>query len=328
VPQAARPALLRRALPWVVSAGLLVYVFGWLTDWQTLTASIGRANVPLFVAVTFADKMLFFLLWTTLQVTAIRRLVGPLSVRSLLALRGGSELLRTISNPLADGAFLVGLIQVTGGSTGRVILAASVPGLVHGIVLVFQISLALFLLEGGIAGNRDVAITAAVGWGLILGTAFAVRRARHSASGRLARVRATLEAIDFRAFAPMLGWFLVLAFLGISVQWIATHAFGAPIPFLSLMARIPILYAAFLIPSFGNFGTRELAWAGLFGEYHDRDILIAYAFATNTLFLMFHVLIGALFLPRAISLIQQVRKAQREGEAMPKGPLVHDPGEP
>lgn len=320
-------AFLRRVLPWLVSAGALVYVFGWLTDWEHLVEATRAANLPLYVAVTFADKMIFFVLWTVLQVTAIRRLIGPMSVRSLISLRGATELLRTLSNPLADAAFLIGLVHLTRGSPGRVILAASVPGMVHAVVLVAQLTLALLLLEGGASYNRDVAITAAVGWIIILGAAIGVRLARGSKGGQLARVRASIEAVNFRAFLPMLAWFVVLALLDVSVQWLGTRAFGVPIDFLSLVARIPILYIAFLIPSFGNFGTRELVWAGLFDDLHDRDQLIAYAFATNTLFLCFHVLIGVVFLPRALALLREVREARKTGEAIPHGPLLHDPGE-
>lgn len=319
--------VLRRALPWLVSAALLVYVFGWLTKWSALLEATQHANLPLFVLVTFADKMIFFLFWSFLQVTAIRRMVGPLKLRSLLAVRGGSELLRSLSNPLADASFLIGLVQITGGGTARVVLAASIPGLVHAIVLIGQLTLALFLLKGGIAANHDVAIAAAIGWSLVLGVVISIRLARRSTARRLGRVRLFLEQTDFRAFAPMLAWFLVLAFLDVTVQWLSTHAFGAPIPFVDLMARIPILYCAFMIPAFGNFGTRELAWAGLFSGIHPRDTLVAYAFATNTLFLIFHVMIGMVFLPRALALLRDVREARREGESLPGGPLIHDPGE-
>jgi hypothetical protein len=320
--------LLRRVLPWLISAAALVYVFGWLTDWEQLVEATRAANLPLYIAVTFADKMIFFVLWTVLQVTAIRRLIGPMSVRSLISLRGATELLRTVSNPLADAAFLVGLVHLTRGSAGRVILAASVPGMVHAVVLVLQLTLALLLLEGGAAQNRDVAIAAVAGWLIILGAVVGVRLARGSSGGTLARVRSLIEAVNFRAFLPMLAWFVVLAVLDVGVQWLGTRAFGVPIDFLSLVARIPILYIAFLIPSFGNFGTRELVWASLFDDIHDRDRLIAYAFATNTLFLVFHVLIGAVFLPRALALLREVREANRAGEEIPHaGPLLHDPGE-
>ena len=67
--------LLRRVLPWLVSAALLVYVFGWLTEWDKLIEATQRANAPIFVLVTFADKMIFFVFWTMLQVQAVRRIV-------------------------------------------------------------------------------------------------------------------------------------------------------------------------------------------------------------------------------------------------------------
>lgn len=322
--------LLRRLLPWAVSGAALVYVFGWLTDWPRLVEAMQRANIPLFVAVTFADKMIFFVLWTFLQVTAIRRLVGPMSVRSLLALRGGTELIRSVSNPLADAAFLLGLVHVTGGNPGRVIFAASVPGFAHAVVLIAQVTLSLALLPGGMRGNPDVAIAAGVGWMLFLAALIAVRMARRGSSERLATLREWLEATPFRTFVPMLGWFVVLALLDISVQWIATRAFGVPIGFVSLLARVPILYIAFTIPSFGNFGTRELTWAALFSDQHPRDVLIAYAFATNALFLVFHVVLGALFVPRALVLLREVRQARRAGEALEPPALapVRDPAEP
>jgi len=319
---------LRRLLPWLVSGALLAYVFGWLTDWQRLVASIEQAHVPLFVAVTFADKLIFFVLWTFLQTTAIRRLVAPISVRSLLALRGGSELLRSVSNPLADAAFLMGLIRMTGGSPARVVLAASVPAIVHVIVLVGQVTAVLPWLEGGLAANREVAVAAGLGWVVILSAVLAIRLARRSTSRWLSRLRAMVQNLELRAFAPMLGWFGVLAFLDVGVQWLATHAFDTPLPVLGLAARIPILYAAFLLPAFGNFGTRELAWAALFEGHHPRDELIAYAFCTNALFLVFHVLIGVVFLPRALALLREVRQARWTGEALPKAPLARDPAEP
>ena len=79
-----------------------------------------------------------------------------------------------------------------------------------------------------------------------------------------------------------------------------------------------------IIPSLGNFGTRELAWAGLFSEFGTRDQLIAYAFAVNSVFLVLNVLIGVVFLKRSLQLISDVRRAKKTGEPTP-GRLIHDP---
>ena len=81
-----------------------------------------------------------------------------------------------------------------------------------------------------------------------------------------------------------------------------------------------------MIPTLGNFGTRELTWAALFGESGDRDALIAYAFSINAIFLVINVLLGVIFLSRALQLIAAVRQARREGDVIP--PLLRDPTDP
>jgi len=90
-----------------------------------------------------------------------------------------------------------------------------------------------------------------------------------------------------------------------------------------LVARIPLLYVALFLPAFGSFGTRELAWVACFSEFAPRDVLIAYAFSTNTLFFVLNVILGVLFLPHALGLIARLRQARAYGEAVPK-PLLHD----
>jgi hypothetical protein len=93
------------------------------------------------------------------------------------------------------------------------------------------------------------------------------------------------------------------------------------------MARLPILYAILTLPSLGNFGTREAAWAFLYGDLADPAALHACALATNTGFLLLNVLIGAAFLPRALELLAEVRRARAEGAPV-EGALLHDAGDP
>ena len=111
------------------------------------------------------------------------------------------------------------------------------------------------------------------------------------------------------------------------IQGTASRAFGVPIPWTELAARIPILYVVMSIPSLGNFGTREIAWAQLFAEHGTRAELTAFALWTNAIFLVMHVVIGALFLNRAITLVRQMRAARRQGETVPR-PFLHDAIDP
>jgi hypothetical protein len=316
----------RHVLPWVVSGALLVYVFGWATDWQGLLAALRRANVPLFLTFATLDRLAFFLIWTLLQGAAMRRFVVHVPMTSVIAVRGGSELLRAVSNPLSDAAFFLGIIQLTRGHIDAVLAAALVPAVCHFVVMLAQMTLALPFLPGGAAGNRDVLLAIGIMWTIVLLGAVAVRL---SASRELRwrgarRIREWLERFPLRELRPFILGFAALAVFDIGIQYLASRAFGVHIDWIALAARIPLVYLAFAIPTLGNFGTRELAWAGLFEEFGSREELVAYALAVNGVFLVLNVILGLLFLRRALELVAEVRRAGRSGRPVPL-PAFHDP---
>ena len=86
------------------------------------------------------------------------------------------------------------------------------------------------------------------------------------------------------------------------IQGSAARAFGLEIDWVAMVAGIPVLYFMMMLPSFGNFGTREIVWANVFHGYGDEASLFAFALWTNVVFLVMHVFIGVLFLNRAMSL--------------------------
>jgi hypothetical protein len=316
----------RHILPWIISAALLVYVFGWATDWSKLVEALGRANGPLFLLCASADRLAFFLIWTLLQGAALRRFVVQVPMRSVFAIRGGSELLRAVSNPLSDAAFFLGLGQLTGGRYEGVVAAALVPGVCHFFVMVLQMTLALPFLPGSLAENKDVVIGAATMWAMIVAMFVGVRL---SASGRIrlpgaAFVREWIERFPARELLPFFWGFLALSVFDVVIQWLASRAFGIDLGWAALTARLPLVYLSFLVPTLGNFGTREITWAYFFSEFGTKDELIAYAFAVNAVFLVINVLLGVVFLGKALELVREVRRAGREGQDVPH-PIFHDP---
>jgi hypothetical protein len=316
----------RSVLPWVVSAALLVYVFGWATDWARLREALRAANVPAFLAFATLDRLAFFGVWTWLQALALRRFVSHVPVRSVFAVRGGSELIRTVSNPASDAAFFLGLAQLSGGRLDAVISAALVPAFVHFLVMLGLMTLALPFVEGGLAANRGTWTTAGILWAVVAGIAVAVRisGSRKLRIPGIAGLRSWLERFSLRDLRPFFLGFLGLSLFDVVIQGLASRAFGIPIDWIALAARLPILYIALSIPTLGNFGTRELAWAGLFADHGDRDQLIAYALGVNAVFLLINLVLGLVFLPRALQLIATVRRARREGAEVPES-LLHDP---
>jgi hypothetical protein len=319
----------RQWLPWVLSGGLLVYVFGWVTDWQRLRLALEAADLPLFLALASADRLAFFVVWTLLQAAALRRFVAHVPITSVLAIRGGSELLRAVSNPLSDAAFFLGLVQLCGGKVEGVVAAALVPAICHFLMMGLQMTLALLWLDGGIAGNPDVATGAGVTWAIVIGIALAVRfsASRPVPLPGVKYVRDWLQRFSFRELRPFFLSFIGLTIFDVLIQGYASRAFGVPISWEALAGRIPLVYVSFLIPTLGNFGTREVAWAALFSEFGPRDALIAYAFSVNMVFLALNVLLGLIFLPRALALVAAVRWARRGGEPLAAAPW-RDPTEP
>jgi hypothetical protein len=129
--------------------------------------------------------------------------------------------------------------------------------------------------------------------------------------------------VRLREVLPFVAWFVLFAVFDVTIQGLASRSFGVPIPWLALTARLPILYVAISIPSLGNFGTREIAWANLFEGYGEDAALYAFALWTNVIFLVMHALIGALFFSRAITLVRGLRQARQEGEEI-RRPLLRD----
>jgi len=305
----------------------LGYVFGFATDWKGLVEATEGANLPLYLAFTVADKMIFFLWWGILQAAVIRRFVGPVSTRKLISVRGGAELLRAVNNPLADAGFLYGVLQLTGGGVAAAVAVATIPLATHFFILLVQATLSLFFLAGGPAGNRDILIAVSLSWMLIGFAVVSMRTGFWERRIASTRFGAWTRNVSFRKMLPFFGWFALLAMFDVVIQGLASRAFGIHIDWWALAGRIPLLYIALSLPSFGNYGTREITWSVCFSDFAEPHALVAYAFATNTVFLLLHVVIGVIFLPRALALIGVLRKARREGLEVPR-PLIHDPIDP
>jgi hypothetical protein len=321
-------ALVRQVLPWCVSACALVYVFGYKIDWHAIPDVTAEANMPLFVAFTVLDKAVFFLIWGLLQAAVIRHFIEPVPVHKVIAVKGGAELLRLGGNSVADAGFLFGVSQlVRSASIGKVVAISSIPFIAHFVVLLVQVTISLPLLEGGVGSNRDVALAVALAWLVVAVGSIGVRSGYLRRLLQRVELGAWIDNVRPRELLPYVLWFALFAVFDVFVQGAASRAFGVEIDWLALMARIPILYVALMIPSLGNFGTREIAWANLFADYGSREALYAFALWTNTVFLAMHVIIGTLFFSRAIRLIREMREARRSNEDLPR-PVLHDPVDP
>ena len=183
--------------------------------------------------------------------------------------------------------------------------------------------LALPFLPGGWAANRDVILMVCIAWSVVSLIAFAAHRGHLRRLLKEAGVGGWIDEVKARRLLRYVGWFSLFAIFDILIQGYASHLFGVDIAWTALAARIPILYLAISIPSLGNFGTREIAWATLFEGYGTEGELIAFALWTNVIFLVMHVIIGVTFASRAFSLIREMRRVKGEGQKI-RGSLLRD----
>lgn len=323
----ARTPIWRHLLPWVISAAALGYVFGFAIDWESIPRATEDAHLELFLFVTVLDKIAFFLAWAFIQAKAVRDLVEPISVRALISVKGAAELLRTGSNLLSDGAFLFGVSQLVRDRLATVLAVIIVPFGAHFFVLLCQATLAFPFLEGGLWKNADVALGTGIGWTALLACLAAGRLGYWERFLRRVGLGDWSDRATLRKLLPIIAWFAVFAAFDVFIQGLASRAFGIPIPWVELVARIPLLYVAISLPSFGNFGVREIAWSSLFVEHGSREALIAFALWTNAVFAVMHALVGVLFVSRALRLWRELRQAQREGRVIPT-PILHDASDP
>jgi hypothetical protein len=319
--------LSRHVLPLVISAAALIYVFGYAIDWQAIPEATDRANMPLFIGITVLDKVVFFLVWALVQASMVRRFLTPVPRRQIIAVKGGAELVRAVNNSLSDAAFFLGVWQLCRVPLQSVVAVTTLPFAAHFVVLLFQGTFALAFVPPELVQFSGIASVVVFGWSVV--AVFVV--ARHlgvvDRLYRLFRIEGISDRVSFRDLFPYIAVFAAFAAADVLIQGHASRAFGNDNDWIALTAGIPVLYFMMMLPSFGNFGTRELVWAEIFHGYGSSASLVAFALWTNVVFLAMHVLIGMIFLSRALRLLGDLRKTRNEVESV-RSPILRDAMDP
>jgi hypothetical protein len=320
--------LVRHVLPLVISGTALVYVFGFAIDWESIPEATDRADMPLFIAITVLDKIVFFLVWCLVQASMVRRFLVPVPRRQVIAVKGGAELARALNNSVSDAAFFFGIWQLCRRVPLQAVVAVTtLPFAAHFLVLLFQASLALPFVPREQVQFSTMTGAVVFGWTLVLGFIVARQMGAVDRLYDVLRLDALKDRVELRDLIPYICVFAAFAVADVAIQGLATRAFGNPIDWISLTGGIPVLYLAMLLPSFGNFGTREIVWANVFHGYGTESSLYAFALWTNAVFLIMHVLIGALFLNRALALLTDLRRSELDVESV-RHPILRDALDP
>ena len=223
--------------------------------------------------------------------------------------------------------FFLGIWQLCRAPLQSVIAVTTLPFVVHFLVLLIQGSVALIFVPAEQVQFGLIAGVVAFGWTITLGFFIARYFGVVDRIYKLLRLEFFDGRVQLKDLFPYFLIFVAFAAADVFIQGSASRAFGIEIDWVAMVAGIPVLYFMMMLPSFGNFGTREIVWANVFHGYGDEASLFAFALWTNVVFLVMHVFIGVLFLNRAMSLLSDLRRTRSHIDSV-RQPILRDAMDP
>ncbi len=293
-----------RVIAVAVTASIVLVLF-WRIPMPQLLAALGQADYGLFLAAMIPNTVFYFC-WDTLVLgTAMRWFHGAVPYRDLFTARAASYVVGFFNTNLGRGALAAFLTRRLGspflqlGSTvlflvwteylhlvawatiGIVQIGATVPReLLWAPPLSALLWLMLFLYA-----RRDDSSRGSARW-LSASRQWALMR-----TFRLAPARRYGEMVLLRA--PMF-------FASLCLHAVAARAFGLEIPFVQMLAFLPVIFMVAALPiTVGRLGTTQAAWLFFFGRYADAPRLLAFSLAAHLTFVVTRGVLGLVFLPRA-----------------------------
>jgi hypothetical protein len=318
---------LHRAAAIVVTAAIFYLLFRRIPIARLLSA-LQRADYSVFFAAMIPNT-LFYFFWDTLVLTvAVRWFHAPVRYVELLPARAASyvvgffntnagrgtlalHLARRLHSPFLQlGSTVLFLVLseylhlVAWATIGILQIRSEVAReLLWGPPLVAVVWLAVF------AYSRLTPASPSIDQGHPAGPAARILRVVLAPRGwalmrtfRLAPARRYVQIILLRA--PMF-------FVSLCLHYVAARAFGLALPFLALVAFLPVVFMIAALPlTVARLGTTQAAWVFFFGAYADAPTLLAFSLAAHLTFAATRALLGVAFLPWAYADLTVTRDPQ------------------
>ena len=124
-------------------------------------------------------------------------------------------------------------------------------------------------------------------------------RPRGGRLGQLPVLRA-FRAASPRHYLQLLLYKTPNLLAAVTVHWLALPLFGMHVPFLKLLAFLPLVFFFAALPiAAAHLGPSQAAWVYFFGDTAPEAGLVAYSLAAHISFMLMNSLIGLCFLRRA-----------------------------
>lgn len=325
---------LTRLLPWVITLAIFIFIFRRVPVSELLEA-LRQAHLLPYLALMAPYSMIYCLVDTFVLTQAVTWFHQPVRYARVLPVRAAAYILSLLNPGLGQGGTAFYIHRREG-----IPLVEMVGTIVFLVVIEFG-QLALYAAIGIFIVEPQLAAVFAPFYVVFIAAfAIALTYVRHGfapltrvlqalarLSGRessytprsvgpRARILHTLQSAGVRHYLLALLYKAPNFFLAILVHYLAVQQFGLQIPFLVLLAFLPVVFLAASLPiTVAHLGTSQAAWLFFFSAYGAEARLLAYSLAAHFTFMALNSLIGLCFLRRAL---QAPPKPQQEQPLQPR----------
>jgi hypothetical protein len=269
---------------------------------EKFAAALTNADYALFFSALLPFSVLYFALDTLVLLFVIRWFHGPIGYSELLPVRAVDYLISVLNHKLSQGAMVIYLARKLQGRLLEVASSILFLDLLQRTHLVLWATVGMCLVPWMVPRPLflvPVAVVAA--WSLFL-------LYMRGGLGVLGRFLQPPEWNLFRTFriAPVNRYLQVLLLkaplllAAVFVHSVAMRSFGIEIPFVSLLATLPIIFLVGALPiTVAHLGTTQAAWIYFHGETASASALLAYSLAAHLTFMLGNAALGLVFLPQA-----------------------------
>lgn len=314
-------APLRRLRP-VAAPVLTTVIFALIfrkVPFREFQEALADADYVHFFGALLPFSIAYFALDTLVLLAVVRWFHGPLRYTDLLPVRAVDYLISVLNHKVSQGAIVVYLSRRLGAPILELASSILFLDLLQKTHLVFWASVGMGLVASRIPRPLFlVPVAVAFAWCALL----------LYMKGRLRSLGRILEPPEWRLFrtfriSPLKRYIQVLLLkaplliASAAVHSWAIRSFGIELPFLSLLATLPIIFLVGALPiTVAHLGTTQAAWIYFYGDTAGASALLAYSLAAHLTFMLGNAALGLVFLPRAYRELFG-EKGLREAEAAP-----------
>lgn len=268
------PDSVKRVLPWAGSAVLVTYMVR-TTDLGGVGDALNSVNLPLLAAFTVLATLVCFFTDTAGITAAFRAVVCPVTFRETLPIKATSYFLNILNYNAALAGMALYLNRSRGVGFWRALGALLFVNVVDllGVLVTLSLGMILVIGQGAFSPGLEI-ILRGIAWGglagFVAGTLWFRSDLPLPALGWLRNkaLFAPIREASLGTWVRLLALRLVLQGQYLAVQYVLLLIFDIPVPFLHLVAYLPVLTFIQIVPvSISGLGTTQLAARHFYTPY-------------------------------------------------------------